>query len=329
VVGASAGGVEALRAFASGLPADLPAAVLVVLHLPAGGTSALASILRRAGPLQAEVAQPGKPLEPGLVQVAPPDHHLLVMDGQVALSRGPTENGHRPAVNALFRSAAVARGPAVTGVLLSGALDDGVAGLIAIADVGGLVMVQDPTEALYPSMPEHALRQVRADHVLCAADMGEALAKIVVDEVDPDSAPEPSELLIMENTIAINHEKGTPAEEKPAERGALTGFGCPDCQGGLLEMEPARFRCHVGHAWTADALLEAQGSAWERALWAAMRALDEKVRLAHRLADYARERGGAARLIERYVLSAEESSAAAEVLRHALSAALANERRAQ
>ncbi len=181
VVGASAGGVEALKAFVAGLPADLPAAVLVVLHLPTSRTSALATILGRSGPLRAEFARAGQPLTHGLIQVAPPDHHLLVTDGVVALSHHPAENGHRPSVNALFRSAAMAAGPAVIGVLLSGALDDGVAGLAAIVSRGGLAVVQDPAEALHASMPEQALRHVEVDYVLSATDMGAVLAASATD----------------------------------------------------------------------------------------------------------------------------------------------------
>jgi two-component system chemotaxis response regulator CheB len=240
VVGASAGGVEALRSFAGGLPEDLPAAVLVVLHLPAGGTSALAAILNRSGPLPAATARHGHWLEAGLIQVAVPDHHLLVMDGRVALSHGPTENGHRPAINALFRSAAVAKGPAVTGVQLSGTLDDGVAGLVAIASRGGRVFVQNPKDALYPAMPEQALRRVQADHVLDAAQMGEMLAMIVREPVDLDAAPPPSELIILENDIATNGDRGNPAERDPEVLGTLSGFVCPDCQGTLVEMDPHR-----------------------------------------------------------------------------------------
>ena len=190
VVGASAGGVEALQYFAAGLPPDLAASVLVVLHLPASGTSALPAILGRSGPLRAVRAQHGAELEHGTVYAAPPNHHLLVVDGSLALSRGLTENGRRPAINALFRSAAVVGGPRVTGVLLSGVLDDGVAGLVAIADRGGTVMVQNPDEARYPSMPTHAMQALAVDHVLRAGDMGEVLDKISREEVEMAGAGE-------------------------------------------------------------------------------------------------------------------------------------------
>jgi two-component system chemotaxis response regulator CheB len=314
VVGASAGGVEALRSFVGGLPPDLPASILVVLHLPPGGNSALASILSRTGPLPAVVAQSDMPLVNGRIQVAPPDHHLLLRDGHAVLSHGPTENGHRPSINALFRSAAVAAGPAVTGVQLSGALDDGVAGLASISARGGVVMVQDPADALYPSMPEHALRQVDADFVLAAADMGETLAKIAQAAVDLDAAPQPSRLLALENQITMNPRSGRPVEEEPSLLGVQSGYTCPDCQGTLARVEPTRFRCRIGHAWTADALLEAQGSDWERALSAALRTLDEKTTLGRRMADHARQ-GGNDRLVARYERIAEEASAAAAVLR--------------
>lgn len=178
VVGASAGGVEALQAFVAGLPADLPAAVLVVLHVPASGTSALPAILSRSGPLPAVSARTGAPLTHGVIQVAPPDRHLLVTDRKLALSDGPKEKGHRPSIDSLFRSAALAMGPAVSGVLMSGVLDDGVAGLAAIAARGGLAMVQDPEEALYPSMPVHALRRLAVDYVLPARDFGGMLAEV-------------------------------------------------------------------------------------------------------------------------------------------------------
>jgi two-component system chemotaxis response regulator CheB len=195
VVGASAGGVEALRAMVAGFPADLPVSVLVVLHMPTGGTSALPAILSRSGPLPASPAQNGELLEHRRVYVGRPNHHLLVINGAIALSHGPTENGHRPAINALFRSAAVTHGAAVTGVLLSGVLDDGVAGLLAIAGRGGCVVVQNPADALYPGMPEKALRSLTPDHVAPATEIGQVLAKITEEHTDNPGNEGTSELL--------------------------------------------------------------------------------------------------------------------------------------
>lgn len=315
VVGASAGGVEALRAMVSRLPADLPASVLVVLHLPAGGTSALAAILDRAGPLSASSARTGEPLEHGRIYVAPPDHHLLVVDGTVALSQGPSENGHRPAVNALFRSAALAVGAATTGVVLSGVLDDGVAGLLAIATRGGRVIVQEPGDALYPGMPRHALAALTPDHVAKADDIGDLLSKITTETVEFANTERPLALLRWENDVAGTDWSGVRDLPKAEQMGEPSPFSCPDCQGVLVDISGGhRYRCRVGHAWTADALLAAQGPALDRALWAAMRALEEKVALGDRMANYARARGSK-RIAERYDLLAEEAKDAADVLR--------------
>jgi two-component system chemotaxis response regulator CheB len=311
VVGASAGGVEALRTMAAGLPPDLPASVLVTLHMPMGGTSALAAILDRAGPLPATAAGDGEALEHGRVYVARPDHHMLVVDGAVVLSHGPTENGHRPAINALFRSAAIARGAAVTGVLLSGLLDDGVAGLLAIGARGGRVVVQSPEDALYPSMPQHALQALTPDHVVAAADLGAVLAKIAAEPMDADP-DQPAELLRWENQLAST---AAGAEPAGARVGVPSGYTCPDCSGVLSDIDSGvRYRCRVGHAWTAEALLAAQGSALERALWTALRTLEEKVELSRKLAALARARGSR-QTSERYERQALETSEAAAVLR--------------
>lgn len=183
VIGASAGGVEALRSLVSGLPPTLRAGVLIVLHLPPGGTSALGGILDAACALPTTVAENGAEIEPGHVYVAPPDHHLLVDGSHMLLSDEPPENGHRPAVDALFRSAAASRGQAVAGIVLSGALDDGTAGLVAIKARGGLTIVQRPDEAAYQGMPDSALANVSVDHVLPAAAIGRRLEGILAGPI--------------------------------------------------------------------------------------------------------------------------------------------------
>jgi two-component system chemotaxis response regulator CheB len=179
VVGASAGGVEALTRFVHELPADFEAAVLVVLHLTPTASSNLPAILTRAGRLPAAHARDGEAIEPGRILVAPPDRHLLVHDGRVRLSSGPSENLHRPAVDVLFRSAAVNRDGRTVGVVLSGALDDGAEGLRSIAMAGGLTIVQDPADAIIPSMPMHALEAAAVDRVLPADEIGRQLPQLL------------------------------------------------------------------------------------------------------------------------------------------------------
>lgn len=175
VVGASAGGVEALTAMAGGLPVGLRASVLVVLHMPASGKSALPEILDRSGPLPVRTARHGEPMEDGQIYTARPDHHLVIGYNAIELSHDPAERGLRPSINVLFRSAA-AHCPAATGILLSGMLDDGVDGLLAIKRRGGHTMIQDPADALFPNLPENALRALTPDHVVRAADIGAVLA---------------------------------------------------------------------------------------------------------------------------------------------------------
>ncbi|QFZ19130.1 chemotaxis protein CheB [Saccharothrix syringae] len=325
VVGASAGGVEALRDLVAGLPPDLPAAVAVVLHLPAGGTSALPQIIRRAGPLPAVSARSGMPLTRGRVHVAPPDHHLLVVEDRFVLSHGPAENGHRPAIDVLFRSAAIAGGPRVVGVILSGVLDDGVAGLVAIRTRGGTAVVQDPDDALYAGMPENALRHVETTHVRPAAELGPLLAGLVRDPVGVTAAPPVPARLAQENRIARDL-RGV-LEVDAHMIGEASEYSCPDCNGVLNEVEPdsLRFRCQIGHAWSAEALAQAQGDAFEKALWTALRTLEEKASLSHRMVETARGWGDQRR-IDRYLGLAEESTRAATVLRDFLLSSLSRSR---
>ncbi|MDS0134426.1 MULTISPECIES: chemotaxis protein CheB [unclassified Amycolatopsis] len=315
VVGASAGGVEVLRTVVSALPPDFPAAVLVTMHLSAGTQSALARILDRAGPLPAREARHGAPIEPGTVSVAPPDRHLLTGDGILVLTQGPTENGHRPAINATFRSAALTGGPRAIGVVLSGVLDDGAAGLRAIADRGGVAVVQDPADALYSGMPENALAQVDTEHVVRAGELGALLDKLVRMPVEAAELPPPPVSLLLEDRIAREAVRAGALPD--AERDDGSGYTCPDCQGSLTEVDPGRYRCRIGHAWSAQALLAAHDGEFRFALQKALRALDEKAGLARKLAAQlsGRHPGG---LSDRYAASAREAAQAAETLRRFL-----------
>lgn len=287
VVGASAGGVEALREFVAHLPADLPATVCVVLHIPANAPSALPGILDRAGPLPAFAARQGERLCPSTVVVAGPDHHLLVGETEIAVSRGPRENGHRPAVDVLFRTAARWWGPRAIAVVLSGSLDDGAAGADAVAGRGGAVLVQDPASAPYPSMPRATLAAVPDAVVGKPAD----LAKLVADRcLTPlPAAKQPvDDRLEVETDMAYLDEKAHARHERP---GRPAGVACPDCGGAMFDLEGAamvRFRCRVGHAWSPESLITRQIEATEAALWTAIRTLEEESVVQRRLADRTR-----------------------------------------
>jgi two-component system chemotaxis response regulator CheB len=311
VVGASAGGVEALRTLVAGLPPDLPAAVLAVLHVPRSAPSALASILDRSGPLPAAAAVDGERLVRGRIYVAAVDHHLLLVDGRIRLSRGPSENGHRPAIDPLFRSAARAYGSRVIGVVLSGARDDGASGLESIVGHGGIAVVQDPTDALHSSMPRSALERVNAEHVVPAAKLGALIAELVPAEVG-ESGDNESHLLAAEVAMAGEAPISTDDLDVPA-----AGYGCPSCGGALYELQSKpvpRFRCRVGHAWSPDSLLDEQGAALESGLWIALRTLEEKKALCLRLAGGRAERGHT-RTAQRYESMAEEAELAAGLIR--------------
>jgi two-component system, chemotaxis family, protein-glutamate methylesterase/glutaminase len=315
VVGASAGGVEALADLAASLPGDLSAAVFVVLHLPATGTSALPEILHRHGPLPAAHVRDGEPIRPGRIYVAPPDHHVLLRTGHVHLSRGPREHGHRPAIDPLFRSAAREYSTRVIGLVLSGALDDGTAGLLAIKSRGGIAVVQDPADALYPGMPSNALEHVPVDHVLPATSMGELLARLVADPAEPPSDPAPTGMQVeveMEGFSLEAFEGNHP--------GRPSGFSCPDCNGVLWQIRDGdleRFRCRVGHAWSPEGLLTQQSEALEAALWVALRSLEERAALARRLAEPARQRGHSI-TATRFEEQAAEAQQAARLVRDLL-----------
>lgn len=291
---ASAGGVEALKVFLSLLPADLPACVLVALHLPKDARSVLTEILRRVSGPAVALAQDGVLLEPGLVLVAPPDNHLLVRDGRVLLGRGPTENGHRPSHDAMLRAVALEAGPRAVGVVLTGLLDDGAAGLAAVHRYGGRCFVQDPDDADFPSMPLAALEAVpdarRAPLAALAHEVVLATEDDHVSDV-PDVSDSQRVLDVVEVRSA---ERGTPQLPDGSTPGTPSQFSCPDCHGvlnGVPDHGITRFRCRTGHAWTAESLAAVQQEQVEEALWVALRVLEERADLSHRLSEQAvRER---------------------------------------
>ena len=312
-IGASAGGVEALSRLVAGLSADVPYAYLIVLHVPAGAPSILARIINRSGPLPAVAAEDGATLRPGHIYVSSPDRHLLVADHRVVLSQGPTENGHRPAINALFRSVAVTFGPRAVGVLLSGVLDDGVLGLAAIRSRGGTTIGQSPGDALFPALPTNARDAGVLDRQAAAADVGAVLKELSQREIE-DPTMESDAALELENRIAMTPRFSTDFDTQ--QLGAPSGYTCPDCNGSLISISEGHFRCHVGHAWTADALLAARDHEIEGALWVALRSLREKAKLARELAEIA----GPGLLSRHYGRLAEESERALTVLGERLAA---------
>lgn len=301
VIGASAGGLEALKRLVRDLPQDLPAALFVVVHIGAR-RSTLPAILSAAGPLPAAWARDGEPIRPGRIHVAPPDHHLLVEPGRMRLSRGPRENRTRPALDPLFRSAALAYGPRVAGVVLSGALNDGTAGLAEIKRHGGASLVQEPEDAKFPGMPRSALRHTEVDHRAPAAALGSVLARLACE----GPAGWPDEASRQEKPVSEGYTLKPPV--------ALT---CPTCGGAVAQTSVDSlpyFACHIGHRFAAADMDEAQFRQMEGALEVALRVLNERTALCHRMAEAARGRG-AAHSAERWEAAMHEAEERAVVLR--------------
>jgi two-component system chemotaxis response regulator CheB len=315
VIGASAGGISALKRLCALLPQGIEAAIFVVLHIGNRGASMLDVILERAGTLPVEFARDGEPVRRGRIALAPPDHHLMLRGERMHLRRGARENLSRPAIDPLFRSAAVAYGARVVGVVLSGSLADGSAGLRAIKRCGGLALVQEPRDAEFPEMPSSAIAWAEPDHV---APLGE-LAKALIDRVGEAAPASPlcPEDIRMEADLAFGYAKDHAMEKQPGTRSV---FSCPECQGALWEIKDGdlvRYRCHVGHAYSAEAMLDANGEELERALWSAMRTLEERAELVRRIADSA-TRGARDRSAERFRARAQEYEDQAERIRELL-----------
>ncbi len=315
LLGGSAGGIEAIGAVLKALPADIDAAVFVVIHLNPSVPSMLAQVLDRRTALNVVHAQDGEEIRSGTVYVAPPDRHLMIHEGQVKLGRGPRENNFRPAVDPLFRSAAMHFRENVIGVVLSGNLDDGTTGLIEIKRQGGIAMVQDPADAPYAGMPASALQEVPGiDYVLPAAAIGEQIIMLIHQA----GTPSLSIVREVEPDIAMGGRSSMIIDER--QDGQPAGMGCPDCGGSLWEYKDgtlARYRCRVGHAYSDEALLGAQTETLERALWTALRALEEAREQANRIAQRMDQRGNSA-LAGRFRRQGEDADARAEIIRKAL-----------
>lgn len=289
VIGVSAGGIEALQTICAGLPSNLDAAVLVVMHISAHGKGLLPGILERAGRLPASHPENGETIERGHIYVACPDEHMIVEPGRIRNSRGARENRHRPAIDPTFRSAALSYGRRVIGVVLTGMLDDGTAGLMVIRADGGVAVVQDPKTALFPSMPQSALRRVPDAYVAKLAEIPDLLVRLVSEELKEPARPVYDVATLKEVRIA---ELDMSEIENDMRNGKPSQFACPECGGVLWEIDQSgllRYRCRVGHAYTARHLRAEQRQAVETALWSALRALEENASLYRRMAERARK----------------------------------------
>ncbi|MBD1846684.1 chemotaxis protein CheB [Cyanobacteria bacterium FACHB-63] len=289
VVGASSGGLGAFETLVSQLPPNLPAAIFIVWHISPDHPSLLPEILARFTSLPVTHAVDGEPIRRGRIYVAPPDHHLLVEPEIVRLSRGPKENRFRPAIDVLFRSAARYYGSQVIGVVLSGSLDDGAAGLYAIKERGGIAVIQDPLDALFPSMPRAALKVVNVDYCVPTNEMGTLLTRLANQTI-----PEQEENAVSEN---MEIEVGIAQEDNGLELGImklgdLSPFTCPECHGVLLQLKEGnllRFRCHTGHAYSLNTLLAEVTQSIEETLWGGLRTIEESELLMTHTAKHLRE----------------------------------------
>jgi two-component system chemotaxis response regulator CheB len=286
VIGASYGGIEAMKTLVSGLPEKFPATVFLVQHVSPSQPSLLPKILADSGPLPVSTPRNIEPLKTGHIYVAPPDHHLLLEQDHVRLTRGPKENRFRPSIDALFRSAAYAHGPRVVGVILTGLLDDGTAGLWAVKDRGGTAIVQDPGEAAAPSMPQSALQNVEVDHRLSLPDIAPLLNELAHTPAAKEGVHAMSERMKIEVAIA---KENAAIDEGIQDLFDPSNYTCPECHGVLLQLKEGailRFRCHTGHAYSVLTLLEEGGEGVEGSLWGAIRSLEERVLLLLQFAEH-------------------------------------------
>jgi two-component system, chemotaxis family, protein-glutamate methylesterase/glutaminase len=319
VVGASAGGVDALKKLIQGLPEDFPASIFIVQHLSPHRESTLPDILQRVSKLPVSSPAPKEKIQPGHIYIAPPDKHLIIENSHMNLIHGPKENHSRPSVDVLFRSAALEYGPRVIGIVLSGSLGDGTSGLHAIKSAGGIAIVQDPEDAIYPSMPLSAVQQVSVDASLPLEKIPEELTKLIQQPVNSMKSKKTSKKNLAKKELEITKLKEE-ALNKEGEYGVPSVYSCPDCRGVLWEIKDGdlvRFRCRTGHGYLPEILSERQSDNIESTLWAAMTALEEKSSLSMRLAN--RFMGfGDSLAAQRFRTKSKDALKKAEVLRDLL-----------
>ena len=320
VIGASAGGVTALKHLVKGLPENFPGTIFIVLHIPPYTQTQLHLILSKAGPLEAVLAKDEEEFRPGMIYVAPNDHHLLLQKGKMLVKRGPRENRFRPSIDALFRSAAYEFGPRVVGIILSGILSDGASGLWTIKRHGGVAIIQDLEDAEQSQLPENVLEYVEPDYKLAAAEIGPLLGGIVKKQVDTERnklTEEEMKRLQREVVIASN-KKGF--EMGIVNMGELTPFTCPECHGTLVRLVEdniIRFRCHTGHAYTASSLLAEISESVEELLWQSARAAEEMLMLQKSLAEHL-EKSGNDDIAKLFLKSSENTSKRVRIIQDCL-----------
>jgi two-component system chemotaxis response regulator CheB len=317
VIGASAGGLEALTSLVSELPGTFPASLFVVMHFPSHGISYLPEILSRKGRLPASHPAGGSTFQPGEIYVAPPNRHMLLRDHGVVLVAGPRKNGFRPAIDPLFLSAARTFGPRVIGVVLSGSLGDGSVGLQAVKAAGGIAVVQDPNEALFADMPLNAIESLAVDYTLPVKEMASLLVKLAVQPLDRKGEP-PVSPEAQDETRRVHEEIGQ--FESGRGSAAATGLTCPECGGAIWELPEGNlinYRCHIGHVFSTESFLAAQSAALESALWSAVRALEERASLLRRMA-LRFQQAGSRYSGDTFAEQSQEAERNAEVIRQVL-----------
>lgn len=315
VIGASAGGMETLKKLVDQLPSDFPGTLFIVWHMAPEHPSMLPQILDRVCSLSVTHAVDKEVIKPGRIYVAPPDHHIVIESGYMRVSRGPKENRFRPSVDVLFRSAALAYGYQVIGVVLTGFLDDGASGLYSVKEQGGKAIVQDPLDAAYPSMPIQAMKEAKVDYCVPIAEMGSLLVSLTKNGMKAKEDKCVSEQLKIEVKVAREENAFQAGVMK---LGQLSPYTCPECHGVLLQMQEGnliRFRCHTGHAYSLNALLVDVTESIETSLWKTLRGIEESQLLMQHMIEHLEKNNEVGELFKQ---KAEQAKMQAELVRQAI-----------